>query len=77
MERADLPYDYSFFEIAHCGHPAIPYAHIQLEQARKLLILDLHEEYRPLIYDTLRKKKHNWFACILFTDLRKTHIERI
>ena len=33
MEHADLPDDYNFFEIGYFGHPAFPYAHIQLDQA--------------------------------------------
>ena len=33
MERTDIPDGYKCFEIKYCGHPAFPYAHIQLEQA--------------------------------------------
>ena len=40
MERADLPDDYNCFEIGYYGHPAFSYAHIQLEQATKLTLLD-------------------------------------
>ena len=31
MDRVDIPDDYIFFEMGYCGHPAFPYAHIQLE----------------------------------------------
>ena len=37
MERADIPDDYNYFEIGYCGHPYLPYSHIQLEQATKLI----------------------------------------
>ena len=38
MERADLPDDYNCFEIRCCGHPDLPYAHIQVKQATKLIL---------------------------------------
>ena len=38
MERADLPDDYNFFEIRCCGHHDLPYAHIQVKQATKLIL---------------------------------------
>ena len=37
-EPVDLP-----DEIGYCGHPAFPYAHIQLEQATNLIILIFQE----------------------------------
>ena len=41
MDRADLPDDYNYFEIGYCGHPNFPYAHIQLDQATKLILSHL------------------------------------
>ena len=38
MDCADLPDDYNFSEVGYCGHTNFPYAHIQLEQATKLII---------------------------------------
>ena len=38
MDCADLPDDDICFEIGYCGHPAFPYAHIQLDQATKLIL---------------------------------------
>ena len=55
MERADPPDDF-FLEIGYCGHPALFYAHIQLEQATKLILSHFQEEKRPLIYYTLNNK---------------------
>ena len=37
MERANLPDDFNCFEFGYCGNPAFPYAHIQLDQATKLI----------------------------------------
>ena len=56
MERDDLPDDYNCFEIGYCGHPASPYAHIQLEQSTKWIIYNFREEEHPLIYDTINNK---------------------
>ena len=44
MERADIPNDYNCFEIVNCGHPDFPYAHIELEQATKLILSHFQEE---------------------------------
>ena len=44
MEHVDLPDDYIFFEIVYCGHPAFPYAHIQLEQDTTSIIFHSHKE---------------------------------
>ena len=62
----------TFFDIGYCGHPSFPYAHIQLEQATKLILLYFQEEDHSLIYDTLNNnKRYYWFAYTLFTDLKK------
>ena len=56
MERADIPDDYNCFEIGNCGHPAFPYAHIQLDQATKLIPSHFQVEYNPFIHDILNNK---------------------
>ena len=56
MERADIPEDYNCFEIGYCGHPAIPYAHIQIYQDTKLILYNFQEEDRLFIHDTLNSK---------------------
>ena len=66
MEHADIPDDYNFFEIGYCGYPGFPYAHIQLGQAKKLIISHFQEEYRSFIYDTLNNKKTQVF-CLYFS----------
>ena len=38
MDRTGFHIYYNFFEIGYCGHPKFPYAHIQLEQATKLIL---------------------------------------
>ena len=60
MDRADIPDDYICFEIGYCGHPAFPYAHIQLNQATRLIISHFQEGDHPFIHDTLKNKIHNW-----------------
>ena len=50
IERANLPDDYNCFEIGYCGHPVFPYAHIQLEQATKLILLHFQEEDHSFIH---------------------------
>ena len=57
MYRADLPDDYNFFVIRYCGHRDFPYAHIQLEQATKLVFSHFQEEDHTFIYDILNNKK--------------------
>ena len=60
MDCADLPDDYNFSEVGYCGHTNFPYAHIQLEQATKLIILYFQEEDHSFICDTL--KQTQWFS---------------
>ena len=38
IDRADLSDDYNCLEIGYYGYPTFPYAHIQLEQANKLIL---------------------------------------
>ena len=45
-----------FFEIGYCGYPNLPYAHIQLKQATKLILSHFQEDHL-LIHDTLKNKK--------------------
>ena len=77
MKRADLPNDSNFFEIGYCGHPAFPYTHIQIEKVTKLIHSKFQEEDHTFIYDTLQKKRQNWFAYIFFTGVIKLHLDRI
>ena len=77
MERDDIPDGYNFFEIGYCGHPDLPYAHIQLEQPTKLITSHFREGYHPLIYDPLATRGYSWFDYSLFTYLRKKNLERI
>ena len=44
------------FSIEYCCHPTFPYAHIQLDQANKLLILHDQEQDHAFIYDTLNNE---------------------
>ena len=64
MERVDLPDDYNFFEIGYCGHPSFPYAHIQLEQATKLIISYLQGDTIHFFMIPSTTKRHNWFVCL-------------
>ena len=57
MKRADLLDDFNFSEIGYCGHPTLTYAHIELEQATKLIISHFWEEDHPFIYDNLNNKE--------------------
>ena len=75
IEHVDLPDDYNCFEIGYCGHPAFPYAHMQLEQSPKLIISHFHEVDHSYIYDTLDNKKKNNFGYIFYRP-KKTHLER-
>ena len=54
-----------FFENVYCGHPAFPYAHIQLEKCTKLILSHFQEEDHPFIYDTLGNKKTQ-LVCLYF-----------
>ena len=65
MDRADLHYDYNFFEIGYYGHPAFPYAHIQIYRTTKLILSHIWEEYNPFIYDTLNNKKYTIGLLVL------------
>ena len=53
------------------------YKNIQFKQATNIILSYFHKEDHPIIHDTLKIKRHNWFHYILFTDLRKTHPEWI
>ena len=66
-----------FFEIGYCGHPAFPYANIQLEKSTKLILSHFQKEDHPFIYDTLNNKNTPLVCLYFFTDLRRTHLERI
>ena len=66
IERADIPDDYNCFEIGYCGHPALPYAHIQLEQSSKLIISHLRKMTIHSFMISSATKIHNWFAYIYF-----------
>ena len=71
MEWNDLPNDYNFFQIGYCYHPAFSYAHIQLEQANKLIPSLFQEEDHPFIYDTFNNKRTKLVCSYFFTALRK------
>ena len=78
IERADLPDDYNCFEIGYCGHPAFPYAHIQLDQSTKLILSYFQEEDNPNIYDTLSNKETQlvflYFVHITMKNVSRTDI---
>ena len=44
MDHTGFHVYYYFFEIEYCGYPNFPYAHIQLEQSTKLILLHFQEE---------------------------------
>ena len=77
MELADLPDDHNIFEIGYCGHPAFPYAHIQLEQDTKSTLSHIQEEDYPFIYDNLNNNKTRLVCLYIFSDLRKTRLKGI
>ena len=64
-------------EIGYCGHPAFPYAHIQLEQATKLIPSKFQEEEYPFIYDTLNNKKTQLVCLYFFTYLKNPSITNL
>ena len=54
---ADIPDDYNCFDLGYCGHFTFPFAHIQLEQATKLISSHFQEEDHSSIHDILKYKK--------------------
>ena len=73
MERADIPD--IFFEIGYCGHPTVPYAHIQLKQATKLMISHIQEEYYPFIHYKIKNQKTQ-LVCLYFAYRLKKNSPR-
>ena len=60
-----------FFLIGYCGHPAFPYAHIQLEKSTKLIPSHFQEEYHTFIHNTLNNKKTQLVCLYYFYKPRK------
>ena len=75
MERDDPPDDDICFEIGYFGHPAFSSAHIQLEQATKLLLSHFQEEDHLFIYDTLNNKGIQ-LVCLYFVYRPKKNASR-
>ena len=61
----------TMFKIGYCGHPDFPYAHIQLDQATKLILSNFQEGDHPLFYDTLNKKKTQLVCLYIFLQAHK------
>ena len=73
FRHRDLPDYYIYFEIRYCGHPAFPYAHIQLEQATKLILSHFQEEYHLFVYDNLNNKDTQ-LVCLYFVYRPKKNV---
>ena len=65
----------TIFEKGYHGHPAFPYAYIQLEQATKLILSHFQEEDHQFINDTLNNKKKQ-LVCLYFTYKPKENASR-
>ena len=65
----------AIIEIGYCGHPAFPYACIQLEKATKLIPSYFQEKYHPYIYGTLGNKKTQ-LVCLYFVYRPKKNAYR-
>ena len=71
MERIDISDYYNFFEIGYYGHPNLPYAHIQLDQATKLILQHFQEEDHTYIYDNLGNKNKKLVCLYLIYSPKK------
>ena len=67
MDRADILDGYNCFEIRYCGNPNFPYAHIQLNQATKLILSHFQEKYHSFIHDTQKKDTISFLIFCLQT----------
>jgi hypothetical protein len=65
MDREDLPDNFSFFEIAYCGHTPSSYARTQMEQALEFLECHLGQTIMNVLAIFCVKEKLKWSACIL------------
>ena len=62
-------------EIGYCSHPVFPYAHIQLDQATKLILSHFQEEDHLFMYDTFNNKKIQ-LVCLYFVYGPKKNASR-
>ena len=67
MKRADIPEDYNCFEIGYCVHPTFPYSHIPIFRKKSIHSFMIHSTTKGTI----------GLLIYIFTDLIKTHPERI
>ena len=74
-EHTGFPDDFNFSENGSWGHPAFPYAHIQLDQATELILSHFWEEENSFIYDTLNNK-NTQLVCIYFVYRPKKNASR-
>ena len=74
MDREDLPDNFSFFEIAYCGHTPSSYARTQMEQALELLECHFRPDDHECISDILCQRKTQ-MVCMYFVYRAKKNEE--
>ena len=68
----------SIIKKRYCGHPKFPDRNDQFKKAVNLILSHFQEKDHTFIHDTPKNKNTQLVSLnILFTDLRKTHPERI